>query len=185
MIIKCNKCDLCLTRKNIVNGHGNIGAELMFIGEAPGYTEDKYGTPFTGKAGALLTKYLELFNFHRITNIYITNIIKCRPPSNRKPTNIEISNCRPYLINEINTVNPKIIVLLGNTAIETLLGVTGISKIRGKWIHTNSRWIMPMFHPSYLLDDSRLKERTLMFNDFNKILDKYREIVDWKHNTNF
>ena len=178
----CNKCDLCLTRKSIVNGHGNIHAELMFIGEAPGYTEDKYGIPFTGKAGSMLNTYLKLFGFDRVNDTYITTIIKCKPPNNRPPHDFEIANCKPYLMQELVQVNPRIIILLGNTAMQSILGITGITKIRGKWINVGQKWIMSMFHPSYLLDMSRSNERVLTYYDFSRVVDKYRELVNFRHN---
>ena len=126
MIKQCSKCDISIYRNHIVNGSGNLRSDLMFIGEAPGYHEDKSGVPFVGNSGNLLSNMLHLIGLDR-TMVYITNIIKCRPPSNRTPNSIEISNCRIHLDKELELVNPKIIVLLGGVALNSYFKTSGLN----------------------------------------------------------
>ena len=166
MIYNCLKCDICRGRKNIVNASGDFtNCKIMFIGEAPGATEDKTGIPFTGKAGQLLNKFFNHFGIDRNKGIVINNVIKCRPPGNRTPMVNEVNNCFPYLENEIKTYNPKVIVLLGTTAMKVILGDTAdiISKKRGTYLIADNRIFYFTYHPSYLLKN---KENTKIFDEF-------------------
>jgi DNA polymerase len=151
-IKKCKKCPLYLSRNKVVPGEGNEKSNVIFIGEAPGGEEDLKGKPFIGKAGQLFTKILHSVNIKR-KDIFITNMLKCRPPGNRNPSKSEIEACLPYLEAQIALINPKIIVTLGNVPTQHLLKTTqGITKIRGQWFDwIGDIKIFPMFHPSYLL----------------------------------
>lgn len=182
MITTCNKCDMCTQRKHIVNGYGNINTDIMFIGEAPGYYEDKYGMPFIGKAGQELQKYLKLCNFDR-QDIYITNTVKCKPPNNREPTIVEIMNCKEHLLDELRLVKPKIVILLGVTAFNSIFKYNYPSKVRSKWIPYGNTWFMFMYHPSYILRNP--DKRIDYFRDFTKIVDKYRQQCDRFHSVNY
>jgi len=148
----CKKCPLYLSRTKVVPGEGNAKSKVMFIGEAPGEEEDLKGKPFVGKAGQLLTKILQSVDIKR-EDIFITNMLKCRPPGNRNPSKSEIETCFPYLETQIALINPKIIVTLGNVPTQYLLEtIQGITKIRGEWFDwLGGIKILPMFHPSYLL----------------------------------
>jgi uracil-DNA glycosylase len=155
--ISCTACGLCNSRTKVVFGQGDPYAKLMIIGEGPGRTEDETGLPFVGRAGQLLDKILESINISR-SQVYICNIVKCRPPQNRVPTKDEMDACRPYLNAQLNFVQPKLIMLAGSTAVQAVLQVKDpISRIRGKWFDfQNGAKVMPVFHPSYLLrNDSR------------------------------
>src|SRR5688572_4151214 len=161
----CVKCEhLASSRKNVVFGVGNINAELMFIGEAPGADEDEQGEPFVGKAGQLLTKIIETMGLQR-GDVYIGNILKCRPDmppgssGNRKPTPAEMQTCIPYLHEQIDLIRPKVLVALGGTAMEGLLDKTGITKLRGHWHTYRGIPLMPTYHPSYLLRNQALHEK--------------------------
>ena len=150
--IECVSCSLSKTRTNVVVGKGNEKANLVIIGEGPGEQEDKSGLPFVGRAGKMLDTALAAVNIDPLEDCYITNIVKCRPPNNRKPTASESDACMPWLNKQIELLSPKIIVLAGSTATESFLGVKEpISKIRGKWIEKDNIKYMPIFHPSYLL----------------------------------
>ncbi|MDN5336611.1 MAG: uracil-DNA glycosylase [Synergistales bacterium] len=153
----CKKCPLAEGRKNVVFGDGNPSAGVMFIGEGPGADEDEQGIPFVGKAGKLLTKILESVEISR-QEIYITNVVKCRPPGNRVPTVEEMTACDEYLQAQIALIRPKIIVCLGSTPTKWMLRTTeGITKIRGRWFNWRNISVMPMFHPSYLLRNASNK----------------------------
>ncbi len=152
-VSKCRNCRLCETRKNTVAGEGNLNARLMFIGEGPGADENETGRPFIGRAGKLLTNLLTDAGINR-EDVYITNIVKCRPPDNRVPLTDEMEACKKYLLEQIEIIEPRIIGALGSTAAKFLLGdgIGNISKIRGQWFnYKNEIKIMPLFHPSYLL----------------------------------
>jgi DNA polymerase len=151
-IQKCQKCPLYSTRNNAVPGEGNYKSPVIFVGEAPGEVEDLHGKPFIGKAGQLFTKILLSVKIER-EEVFITNIIKCRPPGNRNPNKSEAETCFPYLESQIALINPKIIVTLGNIPTKYLLNSqNGISKVRGQWFDwLGGIKIFPMFHPSYLL----------------------------------
>ena len=156
-IENCNKCKLSTGRKNIVFGCGNKNARLMFIGEGPGADEDIQGEPFVGKAGQLMNNAFEALDIKR-EEVYIANIVKCRPPKNRNPEKDEAMACMDYLRNQVMLVKPKIIVLLGSTALKNILGEEyGITSARGKWIEKRGIWYMPTFHPAALLRDESKK----------------------------
>ena len=171
--IECVSCSLSKTRTNVVVGKGNEKANLVIIGEGPGEQEDKSGLPFVGRAGKMLDSALAAVNIDPLEDCYITNIVKCRPPNNRKPTASESDACMPWLNKQIELLSPKIIVLAGSTATESFLGVKEpISKIRGKWIEKDSIKYMPIFHPSYLLRNpskEKGKPKWLTWQDLKKI----------------
>lgn len=154
----CTKCDeLSRCRHHVVVGDGNAQADLMFIGEAPGHDEDIQGKPFVGAAGQLLTKIIEAMGLTR-NEVYICNILKCRPPENRVPLPDEVHNCLPYLLTQIELIKPRVIVALGATAMRALLDVQlGITRMRGNWYTFRGVPIMPTFHPSYLLHNPGAK----------------------------
>ena len=154
----CTKCALHKERKNVVVGHGPVPCNVMIIGEGPGQQEDEQAIPFIGRSGQLLTKILESAGINRNNETFITNTVKCRPPKNRTPLSSEIKACKPYLVRQIQLVQPRIIILLGSPSLKTILEEQlAISKVRGKWYTTRVNYmkeplqIMPMFHPSYLL----------------------------------
>ena len=158
-VLVCVKCPhLVQSRTQVVFGVGNPDAEVMFVGEAPGADEDLVGEPFVGKAGQLLTRIIEVMGFRR-ADIYIANVLKCRPDTppgeskNRKPTHAEMDVCKPYLLQQIEIIQPKVLVALGGTAVEGLLGVQkeGITRTRGTWKEFHGIPLMPTFHPSFLL----------------------------------
>jgi DNA polymerase len=154
----CRRCKLHRTRRTIVFGEGNKKAKLMLIGEGPGYDEDVQGRPFVGKAGQLLTKILQSIHLQR-EEVYIANIIKCRPPGNRNPEPDEIQNCFPFLLKQINTIQPKIICALGTFAAQTLLKTnTKITMLRGKVYDLTGIKLIPTFHPAFLLRNPQRKK---------------------------
>ncbi len=156
-IKNCEKCKLCKTRKNIVFGSGNREANIMFIGEGPGADEDETGMPFVGKAGKLMDKAFEGVGIDR-EKVYIANIVKCRPPQNRVPEKDEASACIDYLRNQVMLIKPKIIVLLGSTALKNILGEEySITKVRGNFITKKDIIYIPTFHPAALLRDEAKK----------------------------
>jgi uracil-DNA glycosylase family 4 len=149
----CQACALACTRTQTVFSDGNPTAKLFIIGEAPGQQEDETGTPFVGRAGKLLTHLLETVGINRSTDVYIANILKCRPPNNRKPLPTEVVACKSFLIQQIQLVQPQLLILAGSTAVEGILGIkTPISKLRGTVMDSPLGIpAMPIFHPSYLL----------------------------------
>jgi DNA polymerase len=152
-VATCTACGLCHTRTRTVPGEGNPMARIMFVGEGPGADEDASGRPFVGKAGQLLTRIIEAMGFSR-EEVFIANIVKCRPPGNRVPEDEEMACCIPYLERQIDAVRPEVIVCLGATAVRGLLPETtgtGITKLRGQWRAYRGIPVMPTFHPSYLL----------------------------------
>lgn len=150
-IENCNKCKLCNNRNNIVIGCGNREAKVMFIGEGPGADEDAQGEPFVGKAGKLMNQALKGLGIER-DEIYIANVVKCRPPMNRNPEPDEVNSCLDYLRSQVMLVKPEIIVLLGNVALKAILGNDySITKSRGIWIEKKGIRYMPTFHPAALL----------------------------------
>ena len=169
----CNKCKLCTGRKNIVFGVGNKNAAIMFIGEGPGADEDIQGEPFVGKAGQLMNKAFDALEIKR-EEVYIANIVKCRPPQNRNPEPDEAKACMDYLRNQVVLVKPKIIVLLGSIALKNILGDEyGITNSRGSWIEKKGIWYMPTFHPAALLrDDSKKID---FWKDLKLIKEKLKE----------
>jgi len=179
-VLSCNKCALGKTRKHLIFGEGNIHAPILIIGEAPGRDEDLQGRPFVGKSGQLLDKILDACGFDRTEHVYISNIIKCRPPGNRVPYPEEIEMCKPLLLRQIELINPKILILLGATALKSIIGPEmRITKVRGNWINWEDRQAMPVYHPSALLRNPALKRDA--WEDYKKIVRSYREIVDPSH----
>ncbi len=178
-VLGCVKCkNLADSRKNVVFGVGNINADLLFVGEAPGADEDAQGEPFVGAAGLLLTKIIQTMGLSRET-VYIANILKCRPDmpphtsGNRKPTPEEMRTCIPYLQEQIDLIRPKVIVGLGATAIEGLLGkAIFITKIRGQWNTYRGIPLMPTYHPAYLLRNQALAEKRRVWEDMLKVMEK-------------
>jgi uracil-DNA glycosylase family 4 len=158
-ISSCRNCPLCQGRTHTVPGEGNADApDIMFIGEGPGADEDEQGRPFVGKAGQLLTKMIVAMGYQR-EQVFIANVVKCRPPKNRAPLPEEMEECLPYLQHQIRLIKPRIIVGLGASAIKGLLGKTaGITRLRGTWQEYEGIKLMPTFHPSYLLRDPSKKK---------------------------
>jgi uracil-DNA glycosylase len=177
--MSCVKCpNLASSRKNVVFGVGNTEAQLMFVGEAPGADEDEQGEPFVGKAGQLLTKIIQTMGLQR-SDVYIANILKCRPDTpgqsagNRKPTPEEMATCIPYLHEQIDLIRPKVLVALGATAVEGLLGKTiGITKLRGNWNTYRGIPIMPTYHPAYLLRNQAMSEKRRVWEDMLAVMEK-------------
>ena len=156
---ECRRCKLAGGRTNLVFGTGNPGAELVFVGEGPGADEDLQGEPFVGKAGQLLTRMIEAMGYRR-EQVYIANVVKCRPPGNRNPEPDEIAACEPYLRRQLAAVGPEVIVALGKFAAQTLLrSETPISKLRGAWSSYQGVKLMPTFHPAYLLRSPEEKKK--------------------------
>lgn len=167
-IINCKRCNLCVNRTNIVFGTGNKNADLMFIGEGPGADEDKQGEPFVGKAGKLMNEAFKGLGINR-EEVYIANVVKCRPPQNRVPEEDEATACLNYLRNQVILVKPKIIVLLGSTALKNILGKEyGITSARGKWIEKKGIKYMPTWHPAALLRDENKKIE--FWNDLKQVV---------------
>jgi len=165
----CKRCKLHRTRKTIVFGEGNEKTKLMFIGEGPGYDEDVQGRPFVGKAGQLLTKILQSINLPR-EEVYITNIIKCRPPQNRNPEPDEIQSCNPFLMKQIDVIQPKIICALGAFASQTLLKTDAkITALRGKFYDFEGIQVIPTYHPAFLLRNPERKRE--VWEDMKKIVE--------------
>jgi DNA polymerase len=169
--MECKLCDLHKTRGHIVNGHGNPEAEIMFIGEAPGYYENLLAKPFVGNAGKVLNELLSHINISR-DDVYITNIVKCRPPNNRDPTQEEIDKCTRFLEAELDTVAPRIIVPLGRFATKYIVErfgqeFTSIGKMHGVPIPIGGITIVPMYHPAYAVHDPTKKD--ILINDFENI----------------
>jgi DNA polymerase len=165
----CTRCPLHDGRTNVVHTEGNRNARLMFVGEAPGADEDAQARPFVGRAGQLLTKIIEAIGFKR-DEVLIGNINRCRPPGNRAPTAEEAAVCKPYLLREIASVQPDVIVVMGNTAVHNLLDTKeGITKLRGRFHDYKGVPVMPTFHPAYLLRDPSKKRET--WEDLKKVRD--------------
>ncbi len=155
---KCTNCSLSQTRTNLVFGEGNPCAKLMFVGEAPGADEDVQGLPFVGKAGQLLTRIIEAINLKR-SDVYICNILKCRPPGNRTPTSQEIESCVPFLMKQIRMINPPLICALGNVAAQTLLRTKApMNRLRGRFHKFGDVLVMPTYHPAALLRNPAYKK---------------------------
>jgi DNA polymerase len=178
-VLACVKCPhLASSRKNVVFGVGNIDSPLMFVGEAPGADEDEQGEPFVGAAGQLLTKIITATGLSR-ADVYIANILKCRPDTpgqtagNRKPTPEEMQTCIPYLHEQIDLVKPRVLVALGATAVEGLLGKTvGITKLRGHWQTYRGTPLMPTYHPAYLLRNQSLATKREVWEDMLQVMEK-------------
>jgi uracil-DNA glycosylase len=186
----CTKCaHLACSRTQTVFGVGNPDADLMFIGEAPGVDEDQQGEPFVGRAGQLLTKILKAMNFAR-EDVYIANILKCRPDTapgsfgNRAPTPTEMQTCRPYLVEQIEIIQPKVLVALGAVAVEGLLGVRGTMRdLRGRWHAYNGISLMITYHPAYLLRNQAPSEKRKVWEDMLQVLERLeRPITERQRN---
>lgn len=166
---ECTLCELHKTRTNVVFGTGSSNADLMFVGEAPGHNEDVQGEPFVGRAGQLLTKIIEAIGFKR-DDVYIANILKCRPPENRNPASDEIALCTPHLIKQIEIIGPKIICALGTFAAQTLLNTKeSIGSLRGKFHEYQGTKLLATYHPAYLLRSPGEKKKT--WEDMKKVRD--------------
>jgi len=173
-VAACEKCGLCKSRRNVVPGEGNHNAMVMFIGEGPGGEEDRKGRPFVGPSGDLLTKMLHAIGLER-SEVYICNIVKCRPPGNRNPEPEEAQACLDYLRAQVALVRPKIIVLLGKVACSyTLAQSVFITRDHGKWFWQKGVWFMPTFHPSALLRDPDKKRDA--WEDLKKLKEKISEL---------
>ena len=174
VVKQCRKCRLCETRKNVVFGVGNREADIMFIGEGPGADEDAQGEPFVGKAGKLMNMAFDMLGVKR-EEVYIANIVKCRPPNNRNPQDDEAENCLDYLRNQVILVKPKIIVLLGSVALKNVLGKEyGITASRGKCLERKGILYMPTWHPAALLRDENKKIDFI--KDLKQVIKRYNEI---------
>lgn len=170
---ECTRCKLHAGRTHIVFGIGDPNADLMFVGEAPGADEDRQGEPFVGRAGQLLTKIIAAIGLTR-NQVYIANILKCRPPNNRDPQSDEVASCEPFLFKQIDAIRPMMIVALGKYAAQTLLKTTEtISRLRGKMFDYRGSLLMPTFHPSYLLRNPSGKRQ--VWEDMQKVRDTLKE----------
>lgn len=154
----CSRCKLHSTRNKIVFGEGNPKAKIMFVGEGPGQSEDEQGRPFVGRAGQLLTKIIEAMGLKR-EDVFIANVVKCRPPSNRVPERDEVATCSPFLFQQIDIIKPQVIIALGATSLKCLFGDDAkISQMRGKFVEYRGTKLMPTFHPAYLLRNPPAKK---------------------------
>ncbi|MGI6784460.1 MAG: uracil-DNA glycosylase [Aminivibrio sp.] len=175
----CSRCDLSSSRKNTVFGQGSTESPLVFVGEGPGSDEDEQGAAFVGKAGRLLTKILASVDIPR-ESVFITNVVKCRPPENREPVPDEMMACSVFLETQLALLRPRIVVTLGNTPTKWLLRTSeGITSLRGKWIPWRGAFLFPMFHPSYLLrNESRRKgsPKDLTWQDVKALREKIDEL---------
>jgi DNA polymerase len=191
-ILACVKCPhLVKSRTQVVFGVGNPDAELMFVGEAPGEDEDRQGEPFVGKAGQLLTKIIETMGFPR-SQVYIANVLKCRPDmppgqsGNRKPVASEMQTCLPYLREQIDIIQPRVLVALGATAMEGLLGETmPMNRLRGRWHEFNGIPLMATYHPAYLLRNQALSEKRKVWEDMLMVLEKLGRPISEKQQNYF
>lgn len=173
-ITNCQKCRLCAARTHAVPGEGNPHARLMFIGEGPGRDEDLTGRPFVGRAGQLLDKMIAAIGLSR-EEVYIANVVKCRPPQNRAPEMDEVAACMPYLRAQVGLIRPQVIVLLGSSALGAILGAEHrITRERGAWIERKGVFFMPTFHPAALLRDESKKRP--VWEDLKKVRDKLQEL---------
>lgn len=168
----CSKCRLHEQRKNTVFGEGSAEAELMFIGEGPGETEDETGRPFVGRAGQLLTKMIQAMGLAR-EQVYIANVVKCRPPGNRTPMPDEVETCTPYLLEQIELIKPKVIVTLGLPSTQYMLGTNQpMRALRGVWHDWQGIKIMPTYHPSYVLRSYTPEVRGAVWGDLQKVMEE-------------
>jgi DNA polymerase len=177
---RCHRCELGNNRTNAVIGEGNLQANIMVVGEGPGQTEDETGRPFVGRSGELLDRILASVNLTRERDVFICNVVKCRPPENRDPTPQEADACKGYLMEQIRLVDPQIILLTGKIALRNLLGIKeGITKVRGQWFEQGDRLYMPIFHPAYLLRNpsrDKGKPKWLMWQDIQAVRAKLDEL---------
>src|ERR1700692_4200381 len=188
----CTKCaHLACSRTQTVFGVGNPDADLMFIGEAPGVDEDRQGEPFVGRAGQLLTRILKAMNFAR-EDVYIANILKCRPDTppgtfgNRAPTQMEMQTCRPYLVEQIEIIQPKVLVALGAVAVEGLMGMRGtMRELRGRWHAYNGIPLMITYHPAYLLRNQAPSEKRKVWEDMLQVLERLDQLISERQRNYF
>jgi DNA polymerase len=191
-VAPCTKCPhLASSRTQTVFGVGNPDAEIMFIGEAPGVDEDAQGEPFVGRAGQLLTRIIKAMGFAR-EDVYIANILKCRPDmpagsfGNRAPTPLEMQTCRPYLIEQIDIIRPTVLVALGATAVEGLLGSRGtMRELRGRWHSFNGTPLMITYHPAYLLRNQAPSEKRKVWEDILQVLERLEKPISEKQRNYF
>ncbi len=183
-VVRCPH--LARSRTQVVFGVGNAKAELMFVGEAPGADEDAQGEPFVGRAGQLLTKIIEAMGFRR-EDVYIANVLKCRPDmppgisGNRKPTPEEMKTCLPWLEKQIELIKPRVMVALGATALEGLLGAkTAVNKLRGRWLDFHGIPVMPTYHPAYLLRNQSVVEKRKVWEDMLQVLERLGKPISEK-----
>lgn len=173
--LNCQRCGLCQTRNNVVFGIGNEQADILFVGEGPGEQEDRTGIPFVGPAGHLLDDMLSIIDLSREKNCYIANIVKCRPPRNRDPLEIEQESCIGYLFRQIELVQPKILICLGRIAAQRLIDPDfRITRQHGTWVERNGIWMSAIYHPSALLRDVNKRPET--FADLLAIRQKLQEV---------
>lgn len=170
-VLRCKKCPLALGRTHAVPGEGNLEAELMFIGEGPGHDEDIQGRPFVGRAGQLLTKIIQAMKFER-EDVFIANVVKCRPPENRTPHRDEVARCSPFLLEQIRLIQPKVIVTLGKVATDFFVpSASGMTSLRGQFYVWNGIQVRPTFHPSYLIRNEGNREiRKMVWDDMQKVM---------------
>ena len=170
-VLKCQKCRLSQGRTNAVPGEGSLEADLMFVGEAPGRDEDIQGRPFVGRAGQLLTKIISAMKFNR-EDVYITNVVKCRPPNNRNPNKEEIETCKNYLLEQIEMIKPRAIVALGRVATDFFVHSSlGMTALRGNFHEFNNIQVMPTFHPSYIIRNEGNKSiKKMVWEDMKKVM---------------
>ncbi|MDH7511966.1 MAG: uracil-DNA glycosylase [Clostridiales bacterium] len=170
-ILRCRLCPLADRRENAVPGEGHFDAPLMFVGEAPGADEDTQGRPFVGRAGQLLTRIIEAMKFKR-DDVFITNVVKCRPPDNRTPSKEEIEACQPYLLAQVEAIQPRVIVTLGKVATDFFVPVdVSMSSIRGNFFEFGKILIMPTFHPSYVIrNEGNRNIKKLVWQDMQKVM---------------
>ncbi|MGH8100899.1 MAG: uracil-DNA glycosylase [Chthoniobacterales bacterium] len=188
----CTKCPhLASSRTQTVFGVGNSDAELMFVGEAPGFDEDRQGEPFVGRAGQLLTRIIKAMGFAR-EEVYIANVLKCRPDmpkgayGNRAPTPQEMQTCRPYLVEQIDIIQPKVVVALGAVAVEGLLGTRGtMRELRGRWHSYNGVPLMITYHPAYLLRNQAPSEKRKVWEDMLQVLERLEKPISEKQQNYF
>ncbi len=180
IVKSCQRCSLRCGCSQVVFGEGNPEARLVLCGEGPGADEDRLGRPFVGRAGQLLDQILAACGFLRFEHVFILNVVKCRPPGNRTPNAEEIRACLPNLRMQVHLLKPKIMVLLGSCAAQTVLQTDeGISRLRGRWFKKGNIWFMPTYHPAALFHRPQLKKD--VWEDFQQVVAKYRELIDSEH----
>ncbi|HBQ96242.1 MAG: uracil-DNA glycosylase [Firmicutes bacterium] len=183
-ILSCQRCSLRQSAHGVVFGEGDSrNPQLVFIGEGPGAEEDRLLRPFVGPAGQLLDKMLHAAGFERFHGVYILNVVKCRPPHNRTPTVDERRACWPHLTSQLRYLSPRIVVLLGATAVQTLLGISSLSAARGRWHERGGVFFLATYHPAALLRNPAWK--TEAWADMKMVVDKYREYVNPHHDSPF
>lgn len=176
-VIECKKCDLCKSRTNSVPGKGNFQSDVIFVGEAPGRNEDQKGEPFVGIAGKRLTLTLQNAGIVR-DSIYVTNVVKCKPPNNRVPSVLELNACKEYLQKEISIIKPRIICILGNTAFNSILGGSEITKYRGKLVRKDKQLYFLTVHPAATVYNQELM--SVLQSDINKLFETIKELKENK-----